>query len=73
MSRIKKVAVKEEPRLDIHKYVVQIKVGRRTGYRYCMSLKGKINSVQQVKREVAAGARLEVFKVSHEFKEAWQK
>lgn len=73
MSRIKRLAVKEEPTLNVQRYVVKITKGRRTGYRYCLSLKGPVNSVQEVKRMAEKGARIDVFKATHEFKEAWQK
>lgn len=73
MARIKRLAVKQEPSFWPHRYAVLITKGKNRGVRYCYSLKGRENSVQDVKRQAGPGSKLEVFKITHEFKEAWQK
>lgn len=54
----------------IHRYLVVVykKRGKGFWYRYCANRQ----EVRDLKKKAKPGTYLEVFKASHDFKEAWQ-
>lgn len=70
---LKKVAYSKEPKLQVHRYVVQIhrktSTGWMTGFWYCMSQK----EVKQRCEKVPKGAIIDVFSAVHNFIQAYEK
>lgn len=70
---LKKVAYSKEPKLHVHRYVVQIhrktKDGWKSGFWYCSSQK----DVKERCANVPKGAIIEVFSAVHNFVQAYEK
>lgn len=66
---MKKITYATEPKLKIHKYVVQIIKNGRAGYWYCLTLK----EVKQRIKNISHGSVVEVFRADHKFIQAYYK
>lgn len=66
MKTVKKIAVKKEPSLLIHNWVVVIKKGARKRHYYCMTKK----EVESVVRSAAKGRVIEIYRAHHDFRQS---
>lgn len=71
---LKKIGYPKEPKLHVHKYIVQIITHKKSGeaqtkFRYCVNLK----EVKALCKKAPKGAVIEVFKADHNFIQAYFK
>jgi hypothetical protein len=70
---LKRLSVKKEPHLRVHRYVVKIVgpsvKGRKTRYRYPMNR----DEVRTIQKNLKAGEKMYVYSSSHNFEYGWVK
>lgn len=64
--KTKRIAVKKEPVLHIHNWIVAVKKGTRTRFYYCVNK----NEVKLVVRSAAKGRVIEIYRAHHNFQQA---
>lgn len=69
MSRVKRIQLTKEPVLKVHHWIVKVLRGRSCKYHHCMNKR----DVQEIKNREKAGCRIQIFKATHDFKEAFSK